>query len=187
MGWVVNATPRPLYCQQRDAVPILQEAGWAPEPVWTGEKNLAPTEIGSPDRSESLTYGICCMYIYTRIYRIADINLSPRLFPLSCAVCTRSWHYADPFPKSLRGCYESSRPQGLIHACWGSKAQNKKILKWPSYWLSSSFTTLKHKKKIVFFRSVLVLCSTKVLEFCVLAHVKASPEDGWWPLYNFHG
>jgi len=25
-----------------EPVPILQEAGWAPEPVWTGAKNLAP-------------------------------------------------------------------------------------------------------------------------------------------------
>ena len=32
-GWVVNATPRPLYRQERDPVPILYEAGWAPGPV----------------------------------------------------------------------------------------------------------------------------------------------------------
>ena len=28
-GWVVNATPRPLYPRVRDHVPIVQEAGWA--------------------------------------------------------------------------------------------------------------------------------------------------------------
>jgi hypothetical protein len=41
----------------RDPVPIVQEAGWAPEPVWTGAENLAPTGIRSADRrarSESL-------------------------------------------------------------------------------------------------------------------------------------
>jgi hypothetical protein len=27
----------------------VQEAGWAPGPVWTGEENLAPTGILSPD------------------------------------------------------------------------------------------------------------------------------------------
>jgi len=35
----------------------LQEAGWAPGPVWTGVENLTPTGIRSPDRparSESL-------------------------------------------------------------------------------------------------------------------------------------
>jgi hypothetical protein len=26
-GWVVNATPRPLYSRERDPVPIVQEAG----------------------------------------------------------------------------------------------------------------------------------------------------------------
>ena len=40
-----------------DPVPIVQEAGWTPEPVWTGAENLAHTGIRSPDRparSESL-------------------------------------------------------------------------------------------------------------------------------------
>jgi hypothetical protein len=42
---------------ERDPVPIVQEAGWAPGPVWTDAENLAPTGIRSPDRparSESL-------------------------------------------------------------------------------------------------------------------------------------
>jgi hypothetical protein len=34
----------------KDPVPIVQEAGWAPGPVWTGAENLAPTGIRSPDR-----------------------------------------------------------------------------------------------------------------------------------------
>jgi len=34
----------------KDAVPIVQEAGWAPGLVRTGAENLAPTEILSPDR-----------------------------------------------------------------------------------------------------------------------------------------
>ena len=33
----------------KDPVPILQEAGWASGPVWTGAENLAPTGIRSPD------------------------------------------------------------------------------------------------------------------------------------------
>ena len=41
-GWVVNATPRPLYSPGKDPVPIVQEAGWGPGPVWTGAENLAP-------------------------------------------------------------------------------------------------------------------------------------------------
>jgi hypothetical protein len=42
MGWVVNATPRPLYPRKRDMVPIVQEAGWAPGPFWTGAENSPP-------------------------------------------------------------------------------------------------------------------------------------------------
>jgi len=34
----------------KDPVPIVQEAGWAPGPVWTGAENLASTAIRSPDR-----------------------------------------------------------------------------------------------------------------------------------------
>jgi hypothetical protein len=54
---VASPTPRPLYPRERDPVPIVQEAGWAPGSVWTAAENLAPTGIRSPDRparSESL-------------------------------------------------------------------------------------------------------------------------------------
>jgi len=49
-GWEVRVTPRPLFTTGKDPVPIVQEAGWAPGPVWTGGKNLAPTGIRFPDR-----------------------------------------------------------------------------------------------------------------------------------------
>ena len=38
-GWVVSSTPRPHFTSGKDPVPILQEAGWAPGPVWTGGKS----------------------------------------------------------------------------------------------------------------------------------------------------
>ena len=38
-GWVVNSTPRPHFAPGKDTVPILQKAGWAPGPVWTGGKS----------------------------------------------------------------------------------------------------------------------------------------------------
>jgi hypothetical protein len=41
--------PAALY-PVKDPVPIVQETGWAPGPVWTGAENLAPTGIRSPDR-----------------------------------------------------------------------------------------------------------------------------------------
>ena len=54
-GW---STPRPgRFTPGKDPVPIVEEAGRAPGPVWTGAENLAFTGIRSPDRparSESL-------------------------------------------------------------------------------------------------------------------------------------
>jgi hypothetical protein len=41
--------PRPLNPRRRDSVTIVQEAGWAPGPVWRGGDNLAHTEIRPPD------------------------------------------------------------------------------------------------------------------------------------------
>ena len=49
-GWGVSVTPRPLFTFGKYTIPIVQEAGWAPGPVWTGTENLAPTGIRSPDR-----------------------------------------------------------------------------------------------------------------------------------------
>jgi hypothetical protein len=42
--------PRPLSTPGKDLIPIVQTAGWAPGPVWTGAENLNPTEIRSPGR-----------------------------------------------------------------------------------------------------------------------------------------
>ena len=50
--------PRPgRFTPGNEPVPIVQEAGWAPAPVWTGAENLATTGIRSPDlpdRSKSM-------------------------------------------------------------------------------------------------------------------------------------
>ena len=40
-GCGVSVTPQPLSTPGKDTAPIIQEAGWAPGPVWTAE-NLAP-------------------------------------------------------------------------------------------------------------------------------------------------
>jgi len=64
----------------KDTVPILQEAGWAPGPVWTGGKS--PLHRHSiPDRPESMFYYIlpttnmfsisCAMIFITIIIRVA--------------------------------------------------------------------------------------------------------------------
>jgi len=46
---VVSSTPRPHFTPGKDPVPIVQEAGWAPGPVWTGGKPR-PHRDSIPDR-----------------------------------------------------------------------------------------------------------------------------------------
>ena len=48
-GWVVSSTPRPHFTPGKDPVPIVQEVGWAPRPVWTGGK-ARPHRDSIPDR-----------------------------------------------------------------------------------------------------------------------------------------
>jgi hypothetical protein len=54
--------PQKIATPGKDPVPTVQEAGWAPGPVWTGAENLASPGIRSPDRpacSQSL-YRLSC-------------------------------------------------------------------------------------------------------------------------------
>ena len=46
---MVSSTPRPHITTGKDPVPIVQEAGWALGPVWTGEKSR-PHRDSIPDR-----------------------------------------------------------------------------------------------------------------------------------------
>ena len=54
----------------KDPEPIVQEAGWAPGPVWTGAENLASTGIRSPDRSA------CSQSLYRLRYPAHDFIFS---------------------------------------------------------------------------------------------------------------
>ena len=52
--------------RERDPVPIVQEAGWAPVPVWTGAKNLARTRIFlilMSDTDRRLVISVTAFYI----------------------------------------------------------------------------------------------------------------------------
>jgi len=49
-GWVDSSTSRPHFTPGKDPVPILQEAGWAPGPVWTDGK-FHPHRDSIPDRA----------------------------------------------------------------------------------------------------------------------------------------
>jgi hypothetical protein len=49
-GW---STPGPgRFTSGKEPVPIVQETGWVPGPVWTGVKYLAHTGIRAPDRAD---------------------------------------------------------------------------------------------------------------------------------------
>ena len=48
-----QSAPRPgRFTPGKDPVPVVQEAGWAPGPVWTGAENLAPHRDSIPGRSK---------------------------------------------------------------------------------------------------------------------------------------
>ena len=55
-GWVVSSTPRPHFTPGKDTVPIVQEAGWAPGPVWTVGRSRPHRDSipNRPARSQSL-------------------------------------------------------------------------------------------------------------------------------------
>jgi hypothetical protein len=49
MGWLVNATPRPLYLRENPGTHSIG-GGLAQGPVWIGAENITPTGIRSLDR-----------------------------------------------------------------------------------------------------------------------------------------
>jgi hypothetical protein len=60
--WGFSFTPRPLFTLGKNPVLIVQEAVWAPGPVWTGVENLAPIGIrcqDCPARSKSIYWLRC--------------------------------------------------------------------------------------------------------------------------------
>ena len=76
-GWGVYVTPRPLFTPGKDSVPIVQEAGWVPGPVWTGEKNLVLIGIRYPDRParSQLLYRLSYRAHNQRNYTVIYITL----------------------------------------------------------------------------------------------------------------
>jgi len=72
-GWAVSSTHRPHFTPGKDSVPIVQEAGWAPGPVWMGGKSRTHRDSipDRPDLSQSLywlSYPAHYIYIYIYIY-----------------------------------------------------------------------------------------------------------------------
>ena len=81
---MVSSTPRPYFTPWKDPIPIVQEAGWAPGPVWTGGKS-GPTGIQSPDRpvrSQSLYRLTYPIIVFKGVYRTGTLRLTT-LFQVS--------------------------------------------------------------------------------------------------------
>ena len=82
---------QPLFTPGIDPVPIVQEAGWAPGPVWTGVENLAPTGIRSPDRracSQSLYW--LCYPAHKPTYNITYTKLTVTVYLKIKYLCLRA-------------------------------------------------------------------------------------------------
>ena len=72
-GWRVSSTPRPHFTPGKDPVPILQEAGWAPGPVWTGGKSR-------PHRDSILDRPGCSLSLYRLSHPAHDVCENHELF-----------------------------------------------------------------------------------------------------------
>jgi len=60
-------TLRPLYPREEGSVTIVEEAGWAPEPVWTVVTGVEEEYLLCPPRFEPPTIQLCmyiCIYIH---------------------------------------------------------------------------------------------------------------------------
>ena len=76
---MVSSTLRPHFTPRKDPVPIVQEAAWAPGPVWTDGKSR-PHRDSIPDRPARSSIAIPTelpgphifhiIYIYTYIYTL---------------------------------------------------------------------------------------------------------------------
>ena len=70
---MVSSTPRPLFTPGKDPVPILQEAGWASGPVWTGGKSRPHRDL-IPDRPFATPTELPGPLSYKYRSVIADVN-----------------------------------------------------------------------------------------------------------------
>jgi hypothetical protein len=79
--WVVSVTPRPRFTPgERTPVPIVQEAGWASEPVWTQrieEISFALLQKRNDNTLDCVEYsrsGVLKIFSWLTIYGIENIH-----------------------------------------------------------------------------------------------------------------
>ena len=124
-GWVVSSTPRPHFTSGKDPVPILQEAGWAPGPVWRGGK-FRPHRDSIPDSPA------CNQPLYLLSY---PTHLFYLLIYLK--------HKGEALPKNLKS--ELIFKHWIIYDCeFGSGYLKTPVTTW-QYGMTPSRTLADHK------------------------------------------
>jgi len=124
MGVGVSPTPWPPLPPGKDPVPILQEAGWASRPVWTGgisrphrdsipdrpaRSSVAiPTELPMPLFLHKIQYLCRNLWIVTRQWNCSHdftdgypLHLSVSTYPVSCAALLKHDHGDHPLFEHL--------------------------------------------------------------------------------------
>jgi len=113
-GWVVSSTSRPLFTPGKDPVPIVQEAGWAPGPIWMDGRSR-PHRDSIPDRLAR------CQSLYRLSYPTHNRNEYQDYFLVkkTCG-CLRLTTYHHPVPLSWNlGTLTSWNPLGLSRSVTG--------------------------------------------------------------------
>jgi hypothetical protein len=97
--------PAAFYPRER-SIPIVQEAGWAPGPIWTGAEHITPTGIRSPDRparSQSL-YRLSYPGLCIHCHRGKTVIITYSECVLLDLVIQHSVHAPYHVIRSLSGC-----------------------------------------------------------------------------------
>ena len=114
-GWGVSVTPRSLFNPGKVPVPIVQEAGWAPGPVWTGAENLAPSRIWSPNRPARTQSLYRLSYLGQKILNVWD------------KICRENWNITF----TLINPYPTAFPYGngmVLHSCQQQESSTTKTV-----------------------------------------------------------
>jgi hypothetical protein len=112
--WVMfNNRSRPLYPRERDPIPIVQDEGWDPRPVWTSAENLVPTGTrprDGPARSEPphrLSYAGLHVSVTFNIWQSSQLKTSRALEPNHNVV-----------ESTANSSYRIKRNNNTIEICW---------------------------------------------------------------------
>ena len=122
------ARPRPHFTQGKDQLPILQEAGWAPGPVWTGKKSR-PHRDSIPDRPASSSVAIPTELPAPRYYILVLLKHNINVTVFSAPLCIYTASTADRLESlhwPITRYYASSQYVTFqLSPCSGSQAANQ--------------------------------------------------------------